>query len=136
MGDWLNLGKQNWLWMLIGIIFLTGIIAISTLLGNDVLQSCFWAITVSAAACVTGLLPMSKAIFQKQNVSAMSFLAGSIIRLLLMLFGTVIILVFVKVNVIWFAIWISLLYILMLAAEVIFAVQRMNTDNKIKEQKF
>jgi len=49
-----------------------------------------------------------------------------------MLFGTVIIVVLVKVNVIWFVIWIGLLYIITLAAEVLFVVKTIGSQSKIE----
>ena len=88
-------------------------IGVSALLGGDALKGCLWAVVVATVAGSTALV---------WNVVLLS----GVIRLLLMLGGTIVILCFVNINVLWFIGWLGLFYAVFLIMEVWFALLRVN----------
>jgi hypothetical protein len=98
---------------------------------SDVIRGCLWAAAVMAPAALAGLAVIYYAASRRDAMSAAALFAGAI-RLLLSVAGSVTILCFVAVPVVWFVAWLGLFYFVMLVAEVYFAISRANRE---KEQR-
>jgi hypothetical protein len=96
---------------------------------NDVMRSCLWAAAIILPAALAGLAVIYYAVSRSDMMSSVFLLAGAI-RLLLSLVGSVIILRFAAVPVIWFVAWLGLLYFVMLAVEVYITIQMMSKHKK------
>jgi hypothetical protein len=98
----------------------------SFLSGQDAVNGCLWAILVSAVAGIGGFIPFILAGLSRKPASIEAVIGASAIRLLLVLAGLVIIIFFTKVNLMWFALWMGLFYIVILVAEVYIAIRIVN----------
>ena len=92
----------------------------SLLLNDSAQRSCLCAIIVNAIGAFGGVIPVVYAAILKPTLSAYHVFATSVIRLLLVITGSVIILLCVKISVFWFAIWTITLYVAVLVAEAFF----------------
>jgi len=115
--------KIKWTWLSVAITVLAIAYGISVLLGKDAQNSCFWAVVINGIAGCGRIAPVIYAMSLKSSVSIYYALTSSIIRLLLAVAGSGIILFFVKIDAMWFATWVAILYLAVLIFEVSFAVQ-------------
>lgn len=128
----LNLREIRWGWMLIIIIvFFAAVFGASALLGEIARNNCFWAIVVNGVAVCGSVAPFIYAGLFKQSVSACYLLATSVIRLLLAVIGSGVILYFIKVDAFWFAVWVGILYLMVLVLEVRFFVKMLTGCNEV-----
>jgi hypothetical protein len=129
----LRSGKAEWLVLFIVAAVFAAALGVSISLGQSAINGCLWAMLVSGVAGCGGLVPVICFILSGSSLS-MEHVIGSIaIRLLLVLAGVVIILLFTKTDVMWFALWLGLFYIVVLVAEVYVAVRMMNEHSKTRE---
>ena len=126
-----NLRKIRWGWLLILIVFFAAIFGISTLFGDNVRSACLWAIAVNGIAACGGIAPIIYARLFKPDVPAHYLLSVSVIRLLLAVTGSSIILLFVKIDVFWFAAWVTVLYLAVLVLEVCFFTKILTGRDKV-----
>jgi hypothetical protein len=124
--------KIRWTWPSAAIAVFAVAYGISILLGKDVRNSCFWAVVVNGIAGCGGIAPVIYAMSLKSFISVYYILSSSIIRLLLAVAGSGIILFFVKIDVMWFAAWVVILYLAVLIFEVGFAVQMMTKHDEVE----
>ena len=124
------LGNTCWLGLLVVVAVFAAAGGISILLGADALNACFWAIVVSGIAACGGFIPIAAGSRAASSLSIASVLASGAIRLLLALAGVVIIILFVKVNAMWFAAWLGLFYVVMLGWEVWLATRIINKHTR------
>ncbi|MGA2172094.1 MAG: hypothetical protein ABSG82_03650 [Sedimentisphaerales bacterium] len=101
-------------------------LTVSLLSGEQAIKSCLAAIVVSGLAGCGGLIPIIYAAAHKPALLTIFVLAATVIRLLLMVMGSIIIILFAKVSVLWFAVWIGIFYLVMLSLEIYFAIHTAN----------
>lgn len=116
----LNLRKIRWGWMLILIVFFAAIFGISPMFGDNARNSCFWAVVVNTIAACGGAAPVICAVVFKPVVPVYYLLVAGTIRLLLAVIASIIILLFVKIDTVWFAASAGILYAAVLVLEVCF----------------
>jgi len=122
-------GKIKWLWM--PIIIAVPALGVSSYLGADITRSCLWAVMVSVIAGSVGFAPVIYAArVYKSPPSVVSILAGITIRLLTMIAGTVSIIAFADINILWFVAWMGLFYIVILVMEACFVVRILKQYNQ------
>ena len=102
----------------------------SVLLGKSAVKSCLWAVLVTGVACIGSLIPIVYAVLSGKSLSIPTVLAASVIRLLLMISGAIIIMLFVKTDALWFVIWLSVFYVVMLFLEVRVFAGAINKPNR------
>jgi len=127
-----GLGKTCWLGLSVVAAVFAAAGGISILLGTDASNGCFWAILVSGIAACGGLVPIVYAVRASSSLSIAFVLASGAIRLLLALVGAVIIVVFIRINPMWFVVWLGLFYVVMLGWEVWLAARMMNRHTEAK----
>jgi hypothetical protein len=128
----LNLREIRCGWMLIIIIvFFAAVFGASALLGESARNSCFWAIVINGIAVCGGITPFIYAGLFKSSIPAYYLLAASVIRLLLAVIGTGVILYFVKIDAFWFAVWVGILYMVVLILEVRFFIKTLTGCNEV-----
>ena len=128
-----NLRKIPWGWLLIIVLVFAVAYGACFLLGNNARESCFWAITVNGIAAFGGILPIIYATFLRPSVPTYYILASSVIRLVLAITGSGIILVFVKVDIFWFAAETGALYAVILMLEVCFIVSVIRSGGEVSK---
>jgi hypothetical protein len=126
-----TLYKIKRMWLLAVITVFAIAYGMSILLGKDVQNSCFWAVVVNGIAGCGGIAPLIHAMSLKSSVSIYYVLTSSVIRLLLAVAGSGIVLFFMKIDVIWFATWVVILYLAVLIFEVSFAVQTITKRDEV-----
>jgi hypothetical protein len=85
--------------------------------------------------CLRGLLPLIYAAAYKPDRQLFLGLAATAIRLLLMIAGSAIVIIVAKVNILWFALWIGIFYLVTLVLEIGFALRSANSNNIIRDGK-
>jgi hypothetical protein len=126
----LDSGKSKWLWLLVIAAVFAMASGVSFFLGADIAKSCLWAVIISVIGGGCGLAPVIYAALVKKVPSVASVLAVTVIRLLITVGGAAIIITSVRVQVLWFAAWLGLFYLVILAAEVCFII------TVLKDKKF
>jgi hypothetical protein len=126
----LDSGKSKWLWLLVIAAVFALALGVSFFLCADVAKSCLWAVIISVIGGGCGLAPVIYAALVKKAPSVASVLAVTVIRLLITVGGAAIIITSVRVQVLWFAAWLGLFYLVILAAEVCFII------TVLKDKKF
>jgi uncharacterized membrane-anchored protein len=106
--------------MLILIVFFAAIFGISPMFGDNARNSCLWAVVVNTIAACGGAAPVIYAVVFKPVVPVYYLLAAGTIRLLLAVIASIIILLFVKIDTVWFAASAGILYAAVLVLEVCF----------------
>jgi hypothetical protein len=101
-------------------------LAVSFLSGQEAVKSCLAAATISGLAVCISLIPKIYAAAYRPALLAFSGLAAGVLRLLLMLVGTIIMISFVKVNILWFVVWIGAFYPIILIRDITFAIHAAN----------
>ncbi|MDO8302450.1 MAG: hypothetical protein Q7T18_04320 [Sedimentisphaerales bacterium] len=96
---------------------------------GDVMRGCLWAAAVMAPTAFAGLVVIRYVTSRNRVIPVNIFSAGAI-RLLLSLIGSVIILRFVAVPVVWFVAWLGIFYFVVLVAEVYVAIWAMSRHKK------
>lgn len=104
----------------IGVLF-AAVFGAAALSGTG--QGCFWAIVVNGIAACGGIAPMIYAWLLKPSILGHCLLASSVIRLSLAVTGSIVILYFIKIDVLWFAVWVVALYLAVLVLEVCFFIR-------------
>jgi hypothetical protein len=127
----LNLREIRWGWMLIIIVFFAAVFGASTLLGESARNNCFWAVVVNGIAACGGIAPIIYAGLFKPSIPVYCLLAASVIRLLLAVIGSSVILYFVKIDVLWFAVWVGVLYVAVLVLEVRFFIKMLTKLDEV-----
>lgn len=131
-----NSDKTEWLRLPIAAsAFAVAALGISIFFGTDSAKGCLWAILVGGVAGCGGLVPVIYALTYRPALLAILVMAAGVIRLLLMAVGTAILILLVKVNVLWFVIWLGLFYAAMLVSEVWWAFRRFRKHTEIRGQK-
>ncbi len=125
-----KLRRIRWGWVVILAVFFALMFGVSALFGDSVRGACFWAIIVNAIAAGGGAAPVVYAVAFRPSVQAYYLLVAGTIRLLLAAAGSSIILIFVKVNVLWFVASVGIMYATVLALEVCFFVKTMAECDK------
>ena len=127
-------GKSKWLWLLVIVAVFALALGVSFFLGADVAKSCLWAVIISVIGGGCGLAPVIYATLVKTSPSVVSVLAlaVTVIRLLITVGGAAIIITFVRVNVLWFAAWLGLFYLVVLAVEVCFIIKTLSQYDGIE----
>ena len=87
------------------------------------------ALIVSVIAGSAALVPIIFAAACRRDMLSVSAQAATALRLLLMIAGSVIIIVFVKVDILWFIIWAVVFYPAVLVLDVLFALRVANSEN-------
>ena len=87
------------------------------------------ALIVCVIAGLTALMPIIFAAAYNRDMLSVSALAAAVIRLLLMIAGSAIVIVFVKVDTLRFIIWAGVFYLVVLVLEVLFAIRVANSNN-------
>jgi hypothetical protein len=87
------------------------------------MSSCLAALIVSCVAGGGGLFPIFYAAAYRPGMLSVSALAATVIRLLLMIAGSAIVIIFVKVNILWFVVWIGMFYLVVLVLEIRFTIR-------------
>jgi len=105
-------------WWAASVAVVAAAFAVSFLSGKEAVKSCLAAVTVSGIAGGIAMLPIIYAVAYKPALLTVLGLATGTLRLLLMLAGSIIIILFVKVSVLWFVVWIGVFYSAMLILEV------------------
>jgi hypothetical protein len=130
----LDLREIRWGWMLIIIIvFFAAVFGASALLGESARNNCFWAIVVNGIAVCGGIAPLIYAGLFKPSILRHCMLASSVIRLLLAVIGSSVILYFVKIDVLWFAVWVGILYLAVLVLEVSFFIKMLTGCDEVEK---
>jgi uncharacterized membrane protein HdeD (DUF308 family) len=124
---------RGWLALFVVAAIFAAALGISVSLGQNATNGCLWAMLVSVVAGCGGLAPVIYLILSRSSLSVEHVIGSSAIRLLLVLAGVVIILLFTKTDVMWFALWLGLFYLVVLVAEVYVAVRIMNEHGKTRE---
>jgi hypothetical protein len=101
------------------LIIIVVFLAAGILLGG----SCFWAVIVNCLAACGGIAPFIYARLFKPSVLGHCLLASGLIRLSLAVTGSGVVLYFVKIDVLWFAVWVVVLYLAVLVLEVCFFIR-------------
>jgi hypothetical protein len=127
----LNLREIRWGWMLIIIVFFAAVFGVSTLLGESARNNCFWAIVVNGIAACGGIVPIIYAGLFKPSIPVHCLLAASVIRLLLAVIVSSVILYFVKIDALWFAVWVGVLYLAVLVLEVCFFIKMLTGRDEV-----
>jgi hypothetical protein len=128
----LNLREIRWGWMLIIIIvFFAAVFGASALLGESARNNCFWAIVVNGIAACGGIAPFIYAGLFKPSIPVYYLPAASVIRLLLAVIGSGVILCFVKIDALWFAAWVGMLYLAVLVLEVRFFIKMLTGYDEV-----
>ena len=127
----LNLPKIRLWWMLTIIVFFIAVVGISIPFADNAYNNCLSAIVVNAIAAAGGAAPVLYAVAFKTAVPVYFLLAASTIRLLLAIATSSIILFFVKIDTVWFAAQVGILYVAVLVLEVRFFVKMMTGSNKV-----
>ncbi|MFZ0035250.1 MAG: hypothetical protein WAK60_09735 [Sedimentisphaerales bacterium] len=109
--------------MLIIIVFFAAVFGASALLGESARNNCFWAIVINGIAACGGIAPFIYAGLFKPSIPVYYLLAAGVIRLLLAVTGCGVILYFVKIDTLWFAVWVGMLYLAVLMLEVRFFIK-------------
>lgn len=125
MGNAIKLVRLECRDLLIASGIFAGVFFASVLFGTESMKSCLAALILSTFAGCATLLPL----ILKPNLSMVWVLTTSILRLLLMISGSVIILLFAKVDAVWFIAWIGICYMVLLAVEIRFALRMANRDD-------
>jgi len=112
-------------------VFATAV-GVSFLSGQSAVNGCFWAMLVSVIAGIGGIFPFIRAKLSKKTISGEAVLIATTLRMLLVIAGMVIMLLFTKVNVMWFMIWLAIFYVAMLAGEVYYAIKVVNEQRIAK----
>lgn len=126
----------KWTELLIIVAVVAAAFAVSSVAGKEAVKSCLVAITVSGLAGSTALILIAYAAAYRPSHLAVLTLAAGIVRLLLMAVGSVIIVFFVRVSILWFVVWIGVFYLVMLVFEMRIAVQAVNRNESIGAGKF
>jgi hypothetical protein len=113
------------------IVFFVAAFEAGTLLGEIARNNCFWAIVVNGIAACGGIAPVIYAGLFKPSVLRHCLLASSVIRLLLAVIGSSVILYFVKIDVLWFAVWVGILYLAVLVLEVSFFIKMLTRYDEV-----
>ena len=127
----LNLPKIRLWWMLPLIVFFIAVVAISIPFAANAYNNCLSAIVVNAIAAGGGAAPVLYAVVFKKVVPGYFLLAASTIRLLLAITASSIILLFVKIDTVWFAAQVGILYVAVLVLEVRFFVKMITRSDKV-----
>ncbi len=101
-------------------------VVVSIFLGTRAVSGCLWAIVASAVAGVGALVPVVWAMFFRPSMLSVTAIGSSIIRLLLVLICAVTILLFIGIDVLWFAAWLGIFYTITIIAEVFFLLRVVN----------
>ena len=117
--------------LIVIIVFFVAVFGASALLGENARNNCFWAIIVNSVAACGGIAPFVYAGLFKSSIPAYYLLAASVIRLLLAVIGTGVILYFVKIDAFWFAVWVGMLYMVVLMLEVRFFIKMLTACNEV-----
>jgi len=126
----------KWTELLIIAAVITAAFAVSFVAGKEAVKSCLVAITISGLAGSTALILIAYAATYRPSHLAVLALAAGIVRLLLMAAGSIIIVFFVRVSILWFVVWIGVFYLVMLVFEMRIAVQAVNRNESIGADKF
>jgi hypothetical protein len=129
----LSLRKIRWGWVLIIIVFFAAVSGASTLLGEIAWNNCFWAIVVNGIAACGSIAPLIYAGLFKSSIPVYYLLAASVIRLLLAVIGSCVILYFVKIDALWFAVWVGVLYLAVLVLEVCFFIKMLTGRDEVNK---
>jgi len=113
-------------WLSIVALVLAAGLGVGVLLGGQSAQACFWAAVVNAISSCGAFVPILYCLLYRPAVLATGILAAGVIRLLLTIAGAGIILLLVNVDVLWFAVWLGLFYLTLVATEVYFAVRMLH----------
>jgi len=96
---------------------------------DDVMRGCLWAAAVMTPTALAGLVVIHH-VTTRNIAMPVGILSAGAIRLLLSLIGSVIVLCFVAVPVVWFVAWLGTFYFVVLFAEVYVAIQAMSRYKK------
>ena len=129
----LRSGKAEWLVLFVVAAVFAAALGVSISLGQIAINGCLWAMLVSVVAGCGGLAPVIYLILSRSSLSTEHVIGSSAIRLLLVLAGVVIILLFTKTDAMWFALWLGLFYVVVLVAEVYVAVRITNEHGKTRK---
>ncbi len=92
------------------------------------MSSCLAALIVSCVAGCGGLFPIFYAAAYRPGMLPVSVLAATAARLLLMVAGSVVVIIFVKVDMLCFGLWIGFFYLVAFVLEIRFAVYAVNNN--------
>ncbi len=110
--------------------------AVSFCAGKDAVKGCMAAITVSGlGGCIALILIAYAAAYRPGHLTILALAAGTV-RLLLMLVGSAIILLFTKVNILWFVVWIGVFYLVLLVFEIRVAIGAVNGNKSVGACRF
>ena len=118
-------------WILTIVVFFIAAVAISIPFSDNAFNNCLSAIVVNAIAAFGGAAPVLYAVVFKPAVPAYLLIAAGAIRLSLAIIASSIILSFVKIDTMWFAVQVGILYTAVLVLEVRFFVKMMTESNKV-----
>ena len=127
----LNLREIRWGWMLIIIVFFAAVFGVSALLGESARNNCFWAIVVNGIAVCGGIAPLLYAGLFKPSIPVYFLPAAGVIKLLLAVIGSGVILYFVKIDALWFAVWVGVFYLAVLVLEVCFFIKMLTGRDEV-----
>ena len=122
--------KRKRKWVLFLIVFPIASYGVSLLTGKDASLSCLAAIAVSGIGGAASLAIIGCLVLSGAKPTLISVLIGSFVRLLLIMSGSVTIIVFTQVNILWFVIWIMLFYAEILLIEIRLVVQFSNNTGE------
>jgi len=127
-----NSGRIKWVGPLVIVAVVAAVaLAASFSAGQQALNGCLAAIILSCLAGCTALIPVVYAAVYKPGLLAGLVPAVSVIRLLVMLAGTVIIIVFVDISILWFVLWTGVFYLLVLVLETRTAIRAAGTNKVV-----
>jgi len=105
--------------------------AVSLPAGKEAVKGWLAAVIISGFAGCISSAPVVYAAAYKHGSLPVYALAASVIRLLLMSAGSITILAFANVGIVWFAVWIGVFYLIRLALEVRYVVRMANGNGAV-----
>ena len=91
-------------------------------------MSCLAALIVSGFAGCVAMAVIVYCLRYKPDMLLVGTLAATVIRLLLMIAGSAVVILFAKVNILWFAVWIGVFYLVTLVLEMCFTIRAANRN--------
>ena len=115
--------------------FIAAIYLASASISAAASRGCLAAIAVSGIAGVASLVLLCRGRSVSTQRSLAFFLAAGVVRLLLMLAGSVIIIFSVGVSLMWFVGWLAFFYIGLLIVEIVLLVRHNNRSRETEVDK-
>lgn len=112
------LSKNKYRLGFLAIIFSAALIT-SNFLGPQAVKSCIWLTSIILTAGFCSVAPVIYRASKSAAVSISLAMLASIIRSLIILAGTITVLIFTQINVLWFVLWLAVLYPPMLIIDVL-----------------